>query len=95
MMGGVAGARRHKPTSALICCVPTPADPHRCPPADYTAALGIDPRNAYAFYNRGISHDRSGDYEAAIGDFSSAIALLPSNADFYHNRGFCHRCVRM
>lgn len=25
---------------------------------DYTRALAIEPTNAYAYYNRGISHDR-------------------------------------
>lgn len=59
--------------------------------ADYTRALALEPRNPFALYNRGISHDRSGDYEAAIRDFSAAIELLPSNADFFHNRGFCYR----
>ena len=45
----------------------------------------------YAYYNRGISHDRSGDFASAIKDFSKAIEVLPTKADFYHNRGFCHR----
>ncbi len=58
---------------------------------DYTKALQIDPSNAYAFYNRGISHDRNGDFNRAIDDFTAAIRLLPNNADFYHNRGFCFR----
>lgn len=58
---------------------------------DYTRALEVDPTNAYAFYNRGISHDRNGDFAEAIVDFTSAIGLLNTNADFYHNRGFCHR----
>jgi tetratricopeptide (TPR) repeat protein len=58
---------------------------------DYTKALQIDPTNAYAFYNRGISHDRNGDFNRAIEDFTAAIRLLPHNADFYHNRGFCFR----
>lgn len=62
-----------------------------CLQADYTRALALEPRNPFALYNRGISHDRSGDYEAAIRDFSAAIELLPSNADFFHNRGFCYR----
>ena len=58
---------------------------------DYTKAHQIDPTNAYAFYNRGISHDRNGDFNRAIDDFTAAIRLLPHNADFYHNRGFCFR----
>ena len=54
-------------------------------------ALTIDPKNAYAHYNRGISHDKRGDFNRAVRDFTRAIDLLPSNADFYHNRGFCYR----
>ena len=38
--------------------------------SDYTRALSLDPDNAYAFYNRGISKDRSGEYAGAIQDFT-------------------------
>ena len=31
---------------------------------DYSRALEVDPSNPYAYYNRGISHDRDGDYQA-------------------------------
>ena len=58
---------------------------------DYTDALAVDPGNAFALYNRGISHDRSGNFSAAVRDFSRAIELSPTNADFFHNRGFCFR----
>lgn len=59
--------------------------------ADYTRALEVDPANSFAYYNRGITKDRMGDFEGAVDDFSSAIALDPRNADFYHNRGFSLR----
>ncbi len=58
---------------------------------DYTQALQVDPQNSYAYYNRGITRDRSGDYEGAITDFTHAITLDPANADFFHNRGFSLR----
>ena len=58
---------------------------------DYTQALQVDPHNSYAYYNRGITRDRSGDYEGAIADFTQAIGLDPANADFFHNRGFSLR----
>ena len=58
--------------------------------ADYSAALRVEPRNAYAFYNRGITYDRMGDYASAVDDFTCAIGIDDSNADFFHNRGF--RC---
>jgi tetratricopeptide (TPR) repeat protein len=59
--------------------------------ADYSAAIDSEPRNSFAYYNRGITRDRLGDFAGAIEDFSAAIALDPSNADFYHNRGFSYR----
>ena len=58
---------------------------------DYSQALQVDPGNSYAYYNRGITRDRSGDYEGAIADFTQAIRLDPANADFFHNRGFSLR----
>lgn len=51
----------------------------------------MDPANSFAYYNRGITKDRMGDFEGAVADFSSAISLDPGNADFYHNRGFSLR----
>lgn len=56
--------------------------------SDYTKAIEMDPKNAYAYYNRGISHDKKGDYNIAIKDFIRAIELDPTKADFYHNKGF-------
>ena len=50
-------------------------DPYQEAIADYTAALDVEPRNAYAFYNRGITYDRLGDYGHAVDDFTSAIQL--------------------
>lgn len=58
---------------------------------DYTRALEVDPANSFAYYNRGITKDRMGDFTGAVADFSSAIALDHKNADFYHNKGFSLR----
>lgn len=58
---------------------------------DYTRAIKIDPKNAYAYYNRGISLDRKGDFDEAIKNFTIAISLEPNKADFHHNRGFAYR----
>lgn len=59
--------------------------------ADYGKALEIDPKSAFAYYNRGISFDRQGHYEMAYEDFVMAIHLNKNNADFYHNKAFCLR----
>lgn len=58
---------------------------------DYTRALEVEPGNSFAFYNRGITWDRLGQYRKAIEDFTRAIEIDPGNADFYHNRGFSLR----
>lgn len=54
-------------------------------------AIEIDPNNAYAFYNRGISYDRHKDYVAACLDFRRATQLSPTNLDFLHNLALCLR----
>ncbi len=52
----------------------------------------MNPRAAFAFYNRGIARDRLSDLAGAVADFTAAIMLSDSgNADFYHNRGFSLR----
>ena len=37
--------------------------------------MQVDPENAFAYYNRGISYDRRGDLQQAIANFSHAIQL--------------------
>ena len=49
---------------------------------DYTNALAHDPDNAHALHNRGISHDKSGAFHAAIEDFNEVLRLDGSNADY-------------
>ena len=58
---------------------------------DYTSALTIDPANAFAYYNRGISYDTNGHLQEAIQDFERASSLQPQNADFMHNLALCYR----
>ena len=45
--------------------------------------MAIDPRNAYAYYNRGISHDRSSDYDAAISGARQREAGLPWGSPYH------------
>ena len=42
---------------------------------DYTRAIALDPTNAHAYHNRGISHDKSGAFHAAIEDFNEVLRL--------------------
>lgn len=46
--------------------------------------------NTHAFHNRGISHDKNGDYESAIADFTTVLELDSSNASAFFNRGSTH-----
>ena len=48
--------------------------------SDYNKAIELDPNNPFAFYNRGISYDRKGEYEEAIDqipDLIDSIKNLP------------------
>lgn len=59
---------------ALIVLTGTP-----CLQADYSRVIALDPTNAHAYHNRGISHDKSGAYESAVADFSK-VRSTPSAA---------------
>ena len=45
--------------------------------ADYDQAIKIDPRNAYAFNNRGLAFEKRGDRERAIADYRRALKINP------------------
>lgn len=42
------------------------------------------------FVNRGIIHNRNGDFEAAFEDFNAALSIDPDLAEAYLNRGNSH-----
>ncbi|MFN4278804.1 tetratricopeptide repeat protein [Thermosynechococcus sp.] len=52
-----------------------------------TQVIQVDPSHAKAYYNRGLTHQRLGDAEAAILDYSEAIRINENYAKAYHNRG--------
>ena len=54
--------------------------------ADYTKAIKIDPKDADAFYNRGISKNSIKDYYGAIEDYTKLIQINPKYSDAYFNR---------
>jgi len=58
---------------------------------DCDRAVGLDPANAEAFYNRGRAARKKGDLARAIADYSAAIRLSPRSskgfAKSYNNRG--------
>src|SRR5215207_413650 len=58
---------------------------------DCDRAVGLDPGNADALYNRGRAERKKGDLARAIADYSAAIRLSPRSskgfAKSYNNRG--------
>lgn len=54
--------------------------------ADYTRAIGFDPRLAMAYNNRGLLQSGKGNTELALADYNVAIRLAPQIPAFYYNR---------
>ena len=52
----------------------------------YMQAIGKDPMHFKAFFNRGFSYDKIGDYDKAIDDYTKAVQLDSSSAYAYYNR---------
>ena len=49
---------------------------------------------AWAYTNRGVGHERAGNFERAVADHTVAIRLDPQTADGYLNRGIAHRRLK-
>jgi tetratricopeptide (TPR) repeat protein len=47
--------------------------------ADFSQAIGLDAKNATAFYYRGAIYGRQGLYASAIADLDEALRLVPRN----------------
>ena len=59
--------------------------------ADYSEAIRLDPKYAFAHYSRGNAYYAKGDYDRAIANYSEAIKFDPKFADAYLNRGYAYR----
>ena len=55
--------------------------------SDFTRAIELEPRNPFAYKNRGVARNLRGDVEGAIEDYTQAIDLNPRYAVAYTNRG--------
>jgi lipoprotein NlpI len=58
--------------------------------ADYSEAIKLDPKNAVAFYDRGLAYYSKQDYDHAIADYSVAIKLDPKDAWAFDARGLTY-----
>ncbi|MEQ1707555.1 MAG: serine hydrolase [Terricaulis sp.] len=54
--------------------------------ADHDQAIRLNPQDANAFYNRGLTYHAQHDYARAVADFDQAIRLQPNNADMLNGR---------
>ena len=61
--------------------------------ADYNKALEIKPKNAIAYYNRGVVMGKLKEFKGAIADYTNAIEINPQYAGAYLNRGITRELV--
>ena len=54
---------------------------HKGAIADFDKAIKLNPKDEYAYNNRGIAKESTGDYKGAIADWGKAIELNPSLKD--------------
>ena len=54
----------------------------------YTEIIENNPESVSAYYNRGVVHANSGNYDEALIDFSSTIELDETFVDAFINRGW-------
>jgi tetratricopeptide (TPR) repeat protein len=62
--------------------------------ADYTEAIQLKPKDALAYYNRGLAHSGLKDDKGAVDDYTQAIKLKPNFADAYHSRGLIRSLLK-
>jgi len=53
----------------------------------FSSCIQLDPSNARAFLNRGISYECINNIKAAFADYGKAIGLLPEDGKVYYIRG--------
>ena len=52
--------------------------------SDYTKAIEINPKSAFAYTDRGLAYKRKGEYDLAISDYTKAIEINLKNAVAYN-----------
>jgi tetratricopeptide (TPR) repeat protein len=59
--------------------------------AFFNEALEINPRNADAYFNRGLAYGNKGRHDKAIADFTKTIKINPNYTEAYNSRGHVNR----
>ena len=58
--------------------------------ADFTQYLGIDPKDADSYCNRGLARVLQGQYDQGLADLNKALELTPDDPLALYLRGFVH-----
>ena len=58
--------------------------------ADYSEAIRLNPKYAFAYNNRGFAWKNKGEHDLAIADYSEAIRLNPKYVNALANRAFTY-----
>ncbi len=61
--------------------------------ADYSEAIGRDPKYADAYCARGLCFGCKRDWPSAVADMTRAIRLSPNNARYYYTRGLIYKAM--
>jgi tetratricopeptide (TPR) repeat protein len=62
--------------------------------ADYDQAIGLNPKYARAYHNRGSVWGNKGDLDRAIADYDQAIRFDPKEPKAYYHRGMAWEMKR-
>jgi tetratricopeptide (TPR) repeat protein len=62
--------------------------------ADYSAAIALDPKDVFAYNNRGNSWRDKGNLSRAIEDYSAALRIDPGYTAAYVNRGLVYEKMK-
>ena len=61
---------------------------HELAITEFTMAIEHNPKNPYAYYNRGLSNFKIGNLQSSLSDYNIAIDLDPDNPYWLYERGF-------
>jgi tetratricopeptide (TPR) repeat protein len=66
---------------------------YRSATEDYTKAIGLDPKDAFAYDARGDAYKKKGDLDRAIEDYTKAIGLYPKDKDYQRSVAYGYRAA--